>query len=273
MLMSKKLLLKSLVAVILMAMGGNAFAQSASADKGNSFFLNLRGDLGATSCVETSVVPYSFLGFTSGVQGGFTDEWKRCHIQFDLGWTPTITINPSGTTHRINTKLEFLYSCLKPSDSRWHFWSGASVGGFGDLKLLPDLQNAQTTFSLFGTITAEELVQCDFAYDKNDKSHPWMTAFVKLSIPLFAAGSHPGFAYVQPPLNDDDIITLMTRANEPVNKWFPGYTYDFGFTVNLRNGNRFSFGHRVDFFTTGKKGAYRYDNACRTGYIQFMFKI
>lgn len=273
MFMREKTLLKSLVVAAMMAAGGNAFAQSASADKGNSFFLNLRGDFGATSCVETSVVPFSFLGFTSGVQGGFTDEWKRCHIQFDLGWLPSITVHPSGTTHRITTKLEFLYSCLKPSDSRWHFWSGASVGGFADAKLLPDLQNAQTTFSLFGTISAEELVQCDFAYDKDDKSHPWMTAFVKLSLPLFASGSRPGFAYVQPPLNDDDITTLLTRANEPVNKWFPGYTYDLGFTVNLRNGNRFAFGHRVDFFTTGKKGTYRYDNACRTGYIQFMFKI
>jgi len=271
--MSKKTLLKSMVVVALMAMGGIAFAQSASTGKGNSFFLNFRGDLGATSCVETSVVPYSMLGLTAGIQGGFTDEWKRCHVQFDYGWVPTITIDPSGTTHRLTSKLEFLYSCLKPSNSRWHFWSGASMGGFADLKHLPDLENAQVTISLFGTISAEEMVQCDFAYDKNDASHPWMTAFVKLSLPLFAFGSRPGFAYVQPTLNDDDLFALLTKANEPVNKWFPGYTYDLGFTVNLRNGNRFVFGHRVDFFSTGKKGAYRYDNACRTGYIQFMFKI
>ncbi len=271
--MSEKLLLKTIVVMALLAVGARASAQIATAGKGNSFFLNLRGDLGVTTCVEKSVVPYSFFGLTAGVQVGITDEWDRCHIQFDFGWLPTLTINLSGTAHRFNTKLEFLYSCLKPSGSRWHFWSGASVGGFADVKLLPDLQNAQTTLSIFGVFSAEELVQCDFAYDKNDKSHPWLTAALKFSLPLFAFGSRPGFAYVQPPLNDDDVMALLTRSNEPVNKWFPGYSYDIGLTVNLRNGNRISFGHRVDLFSTGKKGTYRYDNACRTGYLQFMFKI
>ena len=68
MLMSyKKLLLKSLVVLGLLVTGGNAFAQNAGSDKGNSFFLNLRGDIGGTTCVEKSTVPYSFTGFTSGV--------------------------------------------------------------------------------------------------------------------------------------------------------------------------------------------------------------
>lgn len=269
----KRLLLKSLVVLGLAALGGNAFAQNAGTDRGNSFFLNLGGDLGGTTCVEKSVVPYSITGFTPGVHVGLTDEWKRCHIQFDFGWMPTMTINLSGTAHRFNTKLEFLYSCLKPSGSRWHFWTGASVGGFADLKLFPNLQNAQTSLTLFGDASLEELVQCDFAYDKNDASHPWLTAALQVSLPIFAFGSHPGFAYVQPPLFDDGTMTQLTKANESVNKWFPGYSYDIGLTVNLRNGNRFSFGHRVDFFSTGKQGTYRYDNACRSGYVKFMFKI
>jgi len=273
MLMSKKLLLKSLVVLGLLVTGGNAFAQNASADKGNSFFLNLRGDIGGTTFVEKSSVPYSVTGFTSGVQGGFTDEWKRCHIQLDLGWMPTLTVDPMGTTNRFNTKLEFMYSCLNPSIERWHFWSGASVGGFVDLKVLSDLQNAQTSLTFFGDVSLEEQLQVDFAYDKKDASHPWLTAALQISLPLYAYGSHPGFAYVQPPLNDDDVMTLLAGKNEPVSKWFPGYSYDIGLIVNLRNGNRFAFGHRVDFFSTGKQGTYRYDNACRTGYIKFMFKI
>ena len=271
--MSKKLLLKTIVVVALMTVGWNAFAQSAGADKGNSFYLNFGGELGGATSVERSVVPFAFSGFAKGANIGFTDEWKRCHIQYDFNWKNTSIGNPSGQANYFSTKLEFLYSCLKPTGGRWHFWSGASVSGVADLKQIPGLQNASTTLSVFGNFSAEELVQCDFAYDKNDKSHPWMTASLKFSLPLFTVASRPGFAYVQDPFNTTSTLGYLFASNESIFKMFPGYSYDLGLTVNLRNGNRISFGHRVDFLSTGKKGAYRYDNAFRTAYIQFMFKI
>ena len=270
----KKLLLKSLVVLGLLALGGNVFAQSdTTRGKGNSFFLNFGGNLGGSSFVEKSVLPYKFGGLTTDIHGGFTDEWKRCHIQHDFGWMHNVLIEPTGSAHYFYADLEFLYSCLKPSAGRWHFWTGASFGGFMDLKLISDLQNAQTTISIFGIASLEELVQCDFAYDKKDNTRPWLTASLRVSLPVFAFGSRPGFAYVQPPLNDESVMELLTRQNEPVNKWFPGYSYDLGLTLNLRNGNRIAFGHRVEFFSTGKKGAYRYDRATRSGYVTFMFKI
>jgi hypothetical protein len=135
------------------------------------------------------------------------------------------------------------------------------------------MQNAQSSLTFFGKLALEELAQCDFAYDKKDKTRPWLTASLRVTLPVFAFGSHPGFAYVQPPLNDNGVMELLTGKNEPVNKWFPGYSYDLGLTINLRNGNRIAFGHRVDLFSTGKKGAYRYDRATRSGYLTFMFKI
>ena len=273
MLMSKKSLLKTIVVAVLMAVGGNAFAQSASADKGNSFYLNFGGEVGGANCSDRSVVPFTISGIAKGIDIGFTDEWKRCHIQYDFDWKNTSLINPSGVSNYFSTKLEFLYSCLKPTSGRWHFWSGASVGGVVDYKNIPDLENAQTTLSIFGTFSAEELVQCNFAYDKNDKSHPWMTASLRFSLPLFTVASRPGYAYVRDPLNSATTLDYMFAPNEIMFKMFPGYSYDLGLTVNLRNGNRISFGHRVDFLSTGKKGVYRYDNAFRTAYIQFMFKI
>ena len=269
----KNSLMKSMVVLVLLAVGGNAFAQSASSDKGNAFFLNLRGNFGYATCVDRSIIPFAFGGATKGLDAGFTDEWKRCHIQFDFGWMQSTFQNPSGNMNYFSPKLEFLYSCLKPSSSRWHFWSGASMRGVVDFKHIPRLQNAQSTFSVFGNFAAEELVQCDFAYDKKDKSRPWMTAFFKFSLPLFTVASRPGFAYVQHHTNETGPIRSLMISNETSFKMFPGFTTDLGFTVNLRNGNRFSFGYCMDFLSTGKKGAYRYDNSYNIVYLQFMFKI
>lgn len=248
-------------------------AQNAGAGKGNSFYLNFKGGIGVARCVDRSIIPYSFSGLTTGFNGGFTDEWKRCHIQFDFQWSKTNFLSPSGSMKCFAPKLEFLYSCLKPSESRWHFWSGVSVSSLVDFKSIPILQNAQATFSVFGNFAAEELVQCDFAYDKKDKSHPWMTAYLRFSLPLFTIASRPGFAYVHDSLGDTETFRILMSPNETSFKMFPGYATDLGFAVNLRNGNRISFGHSVSFLTTGKKSVYRYDNILSTTYIQFMFKI
>ena len=270
---------RAMLVLAFVAVCGCGFSQTAKEKKArerrkgdNSFWLNMKGQLGNAKCFDKSTVPFAYSGFSRGLNVGFTDEWKRCHVQFDFDWLKTKLSGPAGEMNYFSPKFEFLYSCLKPSESRWHFWSGASVNGILDYKLLPELGNAATTVSMFGSIAAEELVQCDFAYDKQDRSHPWMTAFFRLSLPIFTSTSRPGFSYVVDSPSEDPLKTLLA-ANESGFKAFPGCSTDLGFTVNLRNGNRFSFGHRWDYLTTGKKGAYRYDNTYRTYYIQFMFKI
>jgi hypothetical protein len=114
-------------------------------------------------------------------------------------------------------------------------------------------------------------VECDFAYDKADATHPWLTAFFNLSLPLYTVGVRPGYAYVVDPLNN--IFDMLLGANVPMFKFFPGCTTDIGFNLNLRNGNRIGLSYTWDYLTTGKKGAYRYDNAFHTVKLSFMFKI
>ena len=271
---------KSMLVLALVALCGGSFAQGTKEKSkrekktGDNFFsLNLKGEIGLTTSVDRSIIPFAFSGLAKGLDVGFTDEWKRCHIQFDFDWMKTNYSSPMGTMNYYSPKLEFLYSCLKPSDSRWHFWSGASMRGIVDIKNIPELGNASATVSVFGNFTAEELVQCDFAYEKSNPSHPWMTAFFKFSLPLFSIDSRPKFAYVQHPMNVGSTVQQVLASNEKSFKMFPGFGMDLGFTVNLRNGNRFSFGYCEDFLTTGKKGAYRYDNSYNTFYLQFMFKI
>ena len=269
----KKLLLKSLSLLGLLALCGGAFAQSTQeyGSERNKFWIDFNAGIGGTKSFDESTIPFAYGGFHDFEQVGVTDEWKRCHLQLLGTRYKTRYFFVNGTSSSYSANLEFLYSCLDPSVKRWHFWSGVSTTNILEWKKLEDLQNAALTVSFFHELSAEELVQCDFAYDKADASHPWLSAFFRLSLPLYMAGSRPEFAYVVDPLND--VFDLLFGANGPVAKFLPGCTTDLGFNVNLRNGNRIGLSYTWDYLTTGKKGDYRYDNAYHTVKLSFMFKI
>lgn len=266
------------VLALLVSLCGMGFAQKTKGKKqkektANSFWLDFRVDLGSVTCLDKSTIPFVYKGLNRDYTFGFTDEWGRNRIHFDFMWGKSTLTSLSGTQTAVGPSLEYLYSCLKPSVSRWHFWAGASVTTLFDFKQIPVLGNASTSFSVFGNLNAVALAQCDFAYDKKDATHPWMTAFFKFSLPVFAIASRPQFAYVQDLPKDEGLLRTLLGNNEPIFKPFPGCDIDLGFNVNLRNGNIFSFGYRWDFLTTGKKGTYLYSNAFNTAYVSFMFKL
>ena len=272
------LLKRIMVLALLVSLCGMGFAQKNKEKKQkektpNSFWLDFRVDLGTATCMEKSTVPFVYKGFNRDYTFGFTDEWGRSHIHFDFMLGKSTLMSPSGKQTALGPSLEYLYSCLKPSDSRWHFWAGASVTTLFDFKQIPVLGNASTSFTVFGNVNAVALAQCDFAYDKKDATRPWMTAFFKFSLPVLAIASRPQFAYVQDLPKDRGFLGTLLGNNEPLLKPFPGFDTDLGFNVNLRNGNIFTFGYHWDFLTTGKKGTYRYSNAFNTFYVSFMFKL
>lgn len=272
------LLKRVTILALLVSLCGTGFAQKTKEKKqkektANSFWLDFRVDLGSVSCLDKSIVPFVFKGLNRDYTFGFTDEWGRNRIHFDFMWGKSTLSSPSGTQIAAGPSLEYLYSCLKPSHSRWHFWAGASVTTLFDFKQIPVLGNASTSLSVFGNFNAVALVQCDFSYDKKDATHPWMTAFFKFSLPVIAIASRPQFAYVQDLPKDKGLLRTLLSSNEPIFKPFSGCNTDLGFNVNLRNGNIFSFGYRWDFLTAGKKGTYPYANAFNTFYVSFMFKL
>lgn len=264
---------KSLLLLALIALCGGAFAQSTQAygAERNKFWIDLNAGIGSTTCFDESVIPFHYRGFHNTEQIGFTDEWKRCHIQLLGSRYKTKLPTVGGNSSCYSVKLEFLYSCLNPTVRRWHFWSGVSTNNILEWKRMEELQNASFTLSFFHELIAEELVQCDFAYDKKDATHPWLSAFFRLSLPLYTIASRPDFAYVVDPLNNT--FNLLFGANGPVFKFLPGCTTDIGFNLNLRNGNVIGLSYAWDYLTTGKKGYYRYDNAFHTVKLSFMFKI
>jgi len=250
---------------------GLSFSAMAQAQKKNSFWLDLNLGIGPVNCYDNGTIPYRYGGAANLLGIGFTDEWKRCHIEFETQRFKSTLKEPDGTCYGIDARLEFLYSCLKPSSSRWHLWSGANMEGYGELKSIPILQNAAAAASLFGHIGLVEMAKCDFAYSK-DHTHHWMTAFFKLTLPIAGTVSRPDFMYTHDPAGKPALGALLS-SNEKFFKLFPGATTDLGLTLNLRNGNRLSLYYAWDYLTTGKKGTYRYDNAYHTINLSFMFKL
>lgn len=264
---------RPLLLLALVALCGGTFAQSTQGynSEPNRFWIDLNAGIGGTKSFDESTIPFAYGGFHDLEQVGVTDEWKRCHLQLLGTRYKTNYSKLDGTNSAYSLKLEFLYSCLNPSVRRWHFWTGVSTNNIIEMKRLEDLQNAAVTLSFFHELSAEERVECDFAYDKANETHPWLTAFFNLSLPLYTAGARPGFAYVVDPLND--VFDMLFGANVPMFKLFPGCTTDLGLRLNLRNGNRIGLSYTWDYLFTGKKGAYRYDNAYHTVKLSFMFKI
>ncbi|MCR5551417.1 MAG: hypothetical protein K6F40_10830 [Bacteroidales bacterium] len=274
----QKLFMRTMLILALVGVSMVSFAQKEkkakkTREKDNTFWLDLSAGVGSTTHYDNSIAPFSFQGAQTPLTFGFTDEWKRCHIHFDVSYIRTNISKFSGKMTAIEPNLEFLYSCLKPSDSRWHLWAGASTEVYMELMQLPELGNAAITTSIFGNLDVVGKVACDFAYSKKDNTHPWMTAYFKLALPLFTSASRPGFAYVRDPMNNDNLLGTLLAPNVGLFKMFPGCTTDLGLSVNLRNKNRILFGYRWDYLTTGKKGVYRYDNAFHTFYVSFMFNI
>ncbi len=273
--MKQKHLLKSVLLLVLVALlwsGGTLMAQRPSSEKRNAFWLDFGAGLGITNLYDNGTIPFTYNGINNDLRFGFTDEWKRCHIHFDAGRAKTNLSDLDGVVYGIGINLDFLYSCLKPSDSRWNFWSGAAFETFIDLKAISDLGNAAAAMSTFGNLSAVELLQCNMAYSK-DKSHPWLTAFFRLSLPILGLGSRPDFMYVHDPLGEENPIQLLTKHNESYFKMFPGCTTDLGFYLNLRNGNKIGLYYHWNYISSGKKGAYRYDNAFHNVNVSFMFKL
>jgi len=274
----RSLLKKTFLLLLGMSLCLSTFAQnpknrkSTNKPKNNSFWLDLNVGIGMTTSYDNGTIPFNYNGLGREYSIGFTDEWKRCHIEFEAQrFNTTYSDEPIGTNIGLDARLEFRYSCLKPSDSRWHFWSGVNLETYGELKNLPELQNASSAVSIFGHLGAVEMLSCDFGYNK-ERTHNWMTAFFKLTLPIAGLVSRPDFMYVHDPLGQNGIVALIAN-NEKFFKLFPGATTDLGLTLNLRNGNRISLYYTWDYLTTGKKGAYRYDNAYHTVNLSFMFKL
>ena len=220
-------------------------------------------------CYDNGTIPFRYSGFGIHAKGGLTIEWGRCHIDHKTQLFYNMLSDVNGSSVNVNLTTAFLYRLHDSANNRWHYWAGGQWQTFVDMRDIPALMNASSSVSLFGNLCATGMVQYDFAFNR-DKTHPWLTAYGQLDLPLLGVVNRPGYAYIgNPTINDDALL----GDNETFAKLFPGTSTELGLYLNLRNDNRIGLSYRWDYLTTGKKGAYRYDNALHSLDLSFMFKI
>ena len=230
-------------------------------------WLDFSAGANLAECYDKGTVPFRYKGFGANATAGVTVEWGRCHVQAEGRGLYSELGSPSGTAYDVDLSTEFLYHLSRIN--RLSFWTGGTLHGFMDIRDIPLLQNAATSYSFFGNFCATGMMQYDFAINR-EKTHPWLTAYGKLSLLLVGVVSRPSYAYIgNPTIND---IALFSE-NETFAKFFPGASTELGLYLNLLNANRIGLSYRWDYLTTGKKGAYRYDNALHAINLSFMFRI
>ena len=218
-------------------------------------------------CADKATIPFRYKGIGANAKGGVTIEWQRCRVNVEGRGFYTSFTSFSGTAYNVNLSAEFLYHCAIVK--RWSFWAGGTLQGFMDIKEIPALMNATSSVSSFGNLCATGMVEYPFAFN-SDNTHHWLTASGKLSLPIVGAVNRPGYAYIgNPTINED----AWLGDNETFAKFFPGVSTELGLYLNLRNDNRIGLSYRWDYLTTGKKRAYRYDNALHSINLSFMFRV
>ena len=255
---------KALALLSLMLWCGGTFAQ-------NSFDLFMGMGTSRIDHYDLGTVPYHIYGAGSVQDWGASYAWNRCQIQLDGRYLNSTLINLEGAHKAIDLNFEFLYRYKESSDNRFRFYTGAALEGFGELKSIPELQNASTSASIFGNLCDVNMVQWDLCANKA-QNHYWLTAYGKLTLPLVGYASRPGFSYINANM-DMSVIDILFAGHESFAKFFPGCNTDFGLWLNLKNRNRIGLNYRWDYLSTGKKGIWRYDNSYHTLNLSFVFNI
>lgn len=232
-------------------------------------WLDLSGGMNFAECYDVGTIPFRYKGFGANAKGGVTIEWGRCHLRQEAQFFYNDLSDVNGSSTNVNLTTEFLYRFHDASKNRWHYWAGGQVQAFVDMRDIPVLMNASWSVSAFGNLCATGMVQYDFAFNR-EKTHTWLTAYGKLSLPLVGVMNRPGYAYIGNPTIEHD---FLLSDNETFAKLLPGANTELGLNLNLRNGNRIGLSYHWDYLTTGKKGSYRYDNTLHAINLTFMFRI
>ena len=248
----------------LLILGGNAFAQK-------SFDLHAGLGVGVINNYEEGTAPFHLKGGSLVADWGASYAWNRCRIASDARFFFSTLENLSGNDEAIDFNLEFLYRYLDTPNRYFHFYTGGALQGCGDLKSAPALMNAATSANIFGNLCFVNMAECDFAFN-SAKTHPWLTAYAKLTLPVVGAAYRPGFAYVYDPQGLDELDGFLA-GYESFTQWFPGCNTNVGLWLNLKNRNRLGINYRWDYLRTGKKDIWHFENSFHTVYLTFVFNV
>ena len=245
-------------------LGASAFAQK-------SFNLFMGIGTGTIDNYDIGTVPFHIKGSARVQDWGLSYAWNRSQIQIDGRYFKSTLATIEGENKALDLNAEYLYRCIDSESNRFHFHTGAALKGYGEMKTIPDLQNAALAVSIFSDLRSVSMVEYDFAFNKA-KTHNWLTAYGKLGIPVIGFAYRPGYAYVYDG-QGMDLFQRLFGGYQGFAKFFPGCSTDLGLWLNMTNGNRLGLNYRWDYISTGNKDVWRYDNAYHTLNHTFIFNI
>ena len=234
-------------------------------------WLNLSAGGNIANCYDNGTIPFSYSGVGGNLGLGATVEWRRCHIQHDTHLFANMLEN-GGSSFDIDSRTEFLYRFYDSKRNRLHLWAGGGLQGYYNIKQIPAMMNASTGFTAFENLYAEGMLSYDFAFI-HDGSHPLLTAYGKLSLPVVGLAIRPGYAYMDNYTSNIYESSTLLQDYVIFGKCFPGLGTDIGLNFNLLNGNSIGLSYRWDYLSTGRKGSSRFDNALHSINLNFMFNI
>lgn len=235
-------------------------------------WLNTGSGLNIVHCFDQGASPSLFWGVGANMRTGMSLLWDRSYVSCRLEGLANIVMSDAASQaydFGFEVETECLYRFYDANDI--HFWAGCAFLDYIAINYSPQLMNAALGYSLFVNWKAEGAVTYDFA--KYHGSHNWLTAYGKLSLPMFGFVERPGFAYI-----DNATGHLMGNEQAESNRetlfiGFPGVSTDIGLFVNLLNNNKIGVSYRWDYLTTRHKGIYRFDHANHSFNLTFMFNL
>ncbi len=252
------------VLLTLLMLGSSTYAQK-------SLDLHAGAGMGSINNYDAGTSPFHLKGNTIVLNWGASYAWNRYQIETDGRFFNSTLKNLSGNDEALDFNLEFLYRYLDTKSNRFHFYAGGALEGCGDFKSVPALQNAASSINIFGNVCIINMAQWDFAFNRT-KTHNWLTAYAKLSLPITGTAYRPGFAYVYDPQGLDEMEGIFA-GYEGFTQFFPGCNTNVGLWLNLKNHNRIGLNYRWDYIRTGKNDIWHFDNTFHSVNLTFMFNI
>lgn len=226
-----------------------------------------------THFFDQGISPLPYLGVGANFHPGISLLWNNSYVSINLRGSGNVAVsNAQSQAYHFGIDLNYEYLYRFYDVNNLHLWAGGTITNYININYSPYLMNAALGYSAFlFNCNAEGMIQYDFA--KYHGAHNMLTAYGKLSLPLFGAATRPGFAYIDNYTESLISTEDLTPTREAFLMPFPGVSTDIGLFVNLFNNNKIGVSYRWDYLTTRHKGFYRFDHATHSFNVTYMFNI
>ena len=232
--------------------------------------------LGQSNYYDAGVSPLRYRGFGVGAGFGLSVQWSRFEIDVDGRVVGCLSAyndaDPDAGAYgvTIDPRVTFLCRVAQPAQGKLRLWAGGTFNPYIDLRINQKVMNAAVGLTEMISLAGNFRIEYDIA---SRRRTDLFTLSAGLTLPLFAIGERPAYAYVYNATSSSEVLEYLIDGNEMFFMGFPGATTDIGLFYNLKNRNRIGLTYRWDYRTTRHAATHRFDNASHLINLVFLFNI